>query len=85
MDFLEFLCGLLESLELMDMLFDFVRWLCRAIHRGGRWMITPSAEPFGRPGVREGKRRFPEQRGMFHLSLTRRRRGKWRGASYVLR
>jgi hypothetical protein len=85
MHFLEFLFSLLELSDLVEMLWKIVRWLFRATRRGVRWMINPSAEPWGRPDIRKGISRFPHERGMLHLSLTRRRRGKWRRASYVLR
>ena len=85
MDFLEFICGLFEALDLIELLSEIIPKLVRAIYRGGRWLFAPSGEPWGRLDVRERKSRFPDERGMLHLSLTRRRRGKWRGGSYVLR
>ena len=84
MHFLEFLFGLLELWEVLAAVWEGMRWLFRAIGRGVRWIIYPSAEPQGRPEIREGRSRFPDERGA-HLSLTRRGRGKWRGASYVMR
>jgi hypothetical protein len=79
MDLLEFLCGLLE---LIEALCEIVPWLFRAPFRLVRWIREPSGEP-GTIYSSEAKsaRSSTEQRGILHLSLTRRRRGKWRGAS----
>ena len=83
MDFLEFLCGLFELSDLIEILWEIIPKLLRATFRAGRWMLNPAGEPQGSPVVRKGKSRFPDERGMLHLSLTRRPRGKWRGASYM--
>jgi hypothetical protein len=87
MDFLEFLCGLLEWAEVISILCDIIVWLFRAPFRLIRWIREPSGEPSGRLLSAEANspRYSVEGRGIFHMSLTRRRRGKWRGASYVLR
>jgi len=84
MDFLEFICGLLELIEPLSILFEIVAWLFRCIGRLARWFIQPSREQIYFAKNRES--RIPaEGRYVFHLSLTRRRRGKWQGASYASR
>jgi hypothetical protein len=87
MDVLEFIFSLLELSELISAVCEIVVWLFRAPFRLGRWMREPSGERWGVPYLPERKQlRYPaEDRGIFHLSLTRRRRGKWRGASFEVR
>jgi hypothetical protein len=79
MDFLEFLCGLFELTELISAVCETVAWLFRAPGRLARSI----AVPYGTEG--KGIGRPADGRTINHMSLTRRRRGKWRGASYVLR
>ena len=87
MDFLEFFFALLESLELIEPLCKLVAWLFRSLFRLARWMLGYSERSEGWVYVDQtrGSRFASEERGRRHLSLTRRRRGKWQGASYVLR
>jgi hypothetical protein len=87
MDFLELFFALLESLELIEPLCRLVAWLFRSLFRLARWMMGSSEVSRGWVYVDQTRasRFAAEQRGMLHLSLTRRRRGKWQGASYVLR
>jgi hypothetical protein len=84
MDFLEFLFGLLELIEPLSILFEIVAWLFRSIIRIARWIIQLWRGQIYFAKNRES-RIPPEGRHVFHLSLTRRRRGKWQGASYVSR
>ena len=86
MDFLEFLFSLFEALELIEPLCKLVAWLFRSLFRFIRWMMGSSEVSRGWVYLDQTKGRFAsEASGMRHLSLTRRRRGKWQGASYVLR
>jgi hypothetical protein len=85
MDFLELLFGLIEALDLVEYLCKVVAWLFRSMFRLCRWMM-------GFPETSEGwvyrageRRRAAAERHVLHLSLTRRRRGKWQRGSYVLR
>jgi hypothetical protein len=88
MDFIfELLCDVLfdQLVELIVAIFKSVAWLCRA---AGRLALgIPSAERQDRLYSRDDNapRRSTEGGSMNHLSLTRRRRGKWRGAACVLR
>jgi hypothetical protein len=86
MDLLEFLFGLIELLEPIEALCELAVWLFRVPFRLARWMRNPSDERGGQYLRDDSRVRRPtENRSMTHLSLTRRSRGKWRGASYVLR
>jgi hypothetical protein len=87
MDFLELIFGLIEALDLIPELCKAIVWLFRSLYRLCRWMM-------GYPEPSEGWVYIDQTRGshdraagghILHLSLTRRRRGKWQGASYVLR
>ena len=86
MDFLEFLFSLFEALELIEPLCKLVAWLFRSLFRLVKWMLGYS-EPEGSVYVDRngGRRRDAAERHVLHLSLTRRRRGRWQNASYVLR
>ena len=87
MDFLEFLFSLFEALELIEPLCKLVAWLFRSLYRFVRWMLGYSETPEGWVHVDRngGRRRDVATRHVLHLSLTRRRRGRWQGARYVLR
>jgi hypothetical protein len=84
MDVLEFLCGLLELIEPLSIVFDIVAWLFRSAGRLVRWIMLPSREQITFAKSKESRVRT-ERGHVLHLSLTRRRRGKWQGASYVVR
>jgi hypothetical protein len=87
MDFLEFICGLFEALELIEPLCKLVAWLFRSLFRFVKWMLGYSEASEGWVYVDRngGGRRNMAERHVVHLSLTRRRRGRWQNASYVLR
>jgi hypothetical protein len=87
MDFLEFLFSLFEALELIEPLCKLVAWLFRSLFRLVKWMLgySEAAEGWVYVDRNGGSRRDVAKRHVFHLSLTRRRRGRWQNASYVLR
>ncbi len=86
MDFLEFLFSLFEALELIEPLCKLVAWLFRSLFRFVKWMLgCVEAEGRGYVDRNGGRRRAAMERHVLHLSLTRRRRGKWQRPSYVLR
>ena len=86
MDFLEFFFSLFEALELIEPLCKLVAWVFRSLYRLVKWMLGYS-EPEGSVYVDRngGRRRKAARQHILHLSLTRRRRGRWQGAAYVLR
>src|SRR5947209_3639830 len=87
MDFLELICGLIEALDLIPELCKAIAWLFRSLFRLCRRMLgypEPSEGWVYVDGA--GGRRPAAERHILHLSLTRRRRrGRWQGASHVLR
>jgi len=87
MDFLELFFALLESLELIEPLCKLVAWLFRSLYRFVRWMLgyVEASEGWVYVDRNRGRRRDAAERHVFRLSLTRRRRGRWQGAAYVLR
>jgi hypothetical protein len=87
MDFLEFFFSLFEALELIEPLCKLVAWLFRSLYRLVRWMLGYSEASEGSVYVdrNRGHRRDAANQHILHLSLTRRRRGRWQGAAYVLR
>jgi hypothetical protein len=87
MDFLEFLFSLFEALELIEPLCKAIAWLFRSLFRLCRWMLgyPKPSEGWVYVDGAGGNRRAAAGRHILHLSLTRRRRGRWRGGSYVLR
>lgn len=87
MDFLEFFFSLFEALELIEPLCKLVAWLFRSLYRFVRWMLgySETSEGWVYLDRNGGRRREAAKQHILHLSLTRRRRGRWQGAAYVLR